>query len=101
MRSLQLAVLSALSAYERKVMTLPDVYPDAWGLIYMILYYGESKTVRQECQQWFSDLFSAAKKGRVTAETVEERLGGREKFLELEQRWKDWIKDLPYDYDPR
>ena len=22
-------------------------------------------------------------------------------FLELEQRWKDWIRDLPYDYDPR
>lgn len=76
-------------------------YAHAWGLIYMILYYGESKTVRQRCQQWFSDLFSAAKTGRVTAETVEERIGGREKFLELEQRWKDWIRDLPYDYDPR
>ena len=76
-------------------------YAHAWGLIYMILYYGESKTVRQRCQKWFSDLFSAAKTGRVTAETVEERIGGREKFLELEQRWKDWIRDLPYDYDPR
>ena len=76
-------------------------YAHAWGLIYMILYYGESKPVRQRCQKWFSDLFSAAKTGRVTPDEVEARLGGREKFLELEQRWKDWIKDLPYDYDPR
>lgn len=76
-------------------------YAHAWGLIYMILYYGENKAVRQRCQQWFSDLFQLARRGRVTAEMVEERCGGREKFLELEQRWKDWIRDLPYDFDPR
>lgn len=76
-------------------------YAHAWGLIYMVLYYGENKAVRQKCQQWFSDLFASAKTGRVTAEMVEERCGGREKFLELEQRWKEWIRDLPYDYDPR
>lgn len=76
-------------------------YAHAWGLIYMILYYGESKTVRQRCQAWFSELFQLSRRGRVTAEMVEERCGGREKFLELEQRWKDWIRDLPYDFDPR
>lgn len=76
-------------------------YAHAWGLIYMILYYGESKSVRARTQQWFSDLFSLSKRGRVTPEMVEERCGGREKFLELEQRWKDWLRDLPYDFDPR
>lgn len=76
-------------------------YAHAWGLIYMILYYGESKTVRQRCQEWFSELFRLSRRGRVTAEIVEERCGGREKFLELEQRWKDWLRDLPYDFDPR
>lgn len=76
-------------------------YAHAWGLIYMILYYGDSKPVRQRCQQWFSDLFNLSKRGPVTPDVVEERCGGRDKFLELEQRWKDWLRDLPYDFDPR
>lgn len=76
-------------------------YAHAWGLIYMILYYGESASVRKKTQQWFSDLFTAAKTGPVSAETVEQRCGGREKFLELEATWKEWLKTLPYDYDPR
>lgn len=76
-------------------------YAHAWGLIYMILYYGDSKPVRQRCQAWFSELFQLSRRQRVTPEVVEERCGGRDKFLELEQRWKDWLKDLPYDYDPR
>jgi len=76
-------------------------YAHAWGLIYMILYYGESKSVRQNTQQWFSDLMMASLEGPVTASMVEERCGGREKFLELEEKWKEWLRDLPYDYDPR
>lgn len=76
-------------------------YAHAWGLIYMILYYGESASVRKKCQQWFSDLFNASRKGPVTAEIVEERCGGKEKFLELETQWKAWLEKLPYDYDPR
>ena len=77
-------------------------YAHAWGLIYMVLYYGDSPKIRKRCQKWFSDLFALAKNGtRVTADVVEERCGGREKFLELEQQWKDWIRDLPYDFDPR
>ena len=75
-------------------------YAHAWGLIYMILYYGENKAVRQRTQQWFSDLFAASKTGPVTPEMVEERCGGRDKFLELEQRWIEWMRDLPYDFDP-
>lgn len=76
-------------------------YAHAWGLIYMILYYGENKSVRKKTQQWFSDLFAASKTGPVTPEMVEERCGGREKFLELEQQWIAWMRDLPYDFDPR
>ncbi len=75
-------------------------YAHAWGLIYMILYYGENKSVRKKTQQWFSDLFAASKLGPVTPEMVEERCGGRDKFLELEQQWIEWIRDLPYDFDP-
>jgi hypothetical protein len=76
-------------------------YAHAWGLIYMVLYYSDNAKIRKRTQKWFSDLFAAAKKGRVTAALVEERCGGREKFLELEQKWKEWIRDLPYDFDPR
>lgn len=76
-------------------------YAHAWGLIYMILYYGENRAVRKKTQKWFSDLFSASKKGPVTPEMVEERCGGRDKFLELERRWKDWIRGLSYDFKPK
>ena len=75
-------------------------YAHAWGLIYMIFYYGGSKAVRQRCQQWFADLFTAAKRGPVTPEMVEERCGGREKFLELEAKWKEWLGELSYDFVP-
>ena len=76
-------------------------YAHAWSLIYMISYYGGSKSVRKKCQQWFSDLMMDSRKGRVTAEDVVERCGGPDKFAELEQTWKDWLRELPYDYDPR
>jgi hypothetical protein len=76
-------------------------YAHAWSLIYMISYYGGSKSVRKNCQQWFSDLMMDSRKGRVTAADVIERCGGPEKFQELEELWKEWLRDLPYDYDPR
>jgi uncharacterized phage-associated protein len=76
-------------------------YAHAWGLIYMILYYSENRTVRNRTRQWFSDLFTASMNGPVTPQMVEDRCGGRDAFLDLEERWKDWIAELPYDYDPR
>lgn len=76
-------------------------YAHAWSLIYMVLYYGGSKAVRQRCQQWFTDLMMASRRGPVTAEMVEERCGGQDKFLELEQKWKEWLGELSYDFDPR
>jgi hypothetical protein len=76
-------------------------YAHAWSLIYMILYSSESKAVRKKTQQWFADLFMSAKEGPVTPEMVIERCGGQEGFAELEERWKAFIRELPYDYDPR
>jgi hypothetical protein len=76
-------------------------YAHAWSLIYMILYSSESKSVRKNTQKWFASLFTASREGPVTADSVIERCGGPDKFAELEQRWKDFIRDLPYDYDPR
>ncbi|MCA8921939.1 MAG: DUF1570 domain-containing protein [Planctomycetes bacterium] len=75
-------------------------YAHAWSLIYMVLYYGKNKTIRKRCQTWFSSLMMDSRKGPVTAEMVEERCGGADKFLELEEKWMDWLEDLPYDYDP-
>lgn len=76
-------------------------YAHAWSLIYMVLYYGGNKAVRQRCQQWFTDLMMSSRQGPVTAEMVEERCGGKDKFLELEQKWKEWLGELSYDFDPR
>ena len=76
-------------------------YAHAWALIYMVLYYGENEKIRKRCVRWFSDLFAAALEGPVSARDVENGMGGKQAFREFEQRWKDWIKDLPYDYDPK
>lgn len=76
-------------------------YAHAWGLIYMVLYYGKNEKIRRRCQKWFSDLFSAALEGPVSARDVEAGVGGRSGLKELEDQWKAWIKDLPYDYDPK
>jgi hypothetical protein len=76
-------------------------YAHAWGLIYMVLYYGKNEKIRKRCQKWFSDLFSAALDGPVSARDVEAGVGGRAGLKELEDQWKAWIKDLPYDYDPK
>lgn len=76
-------------------------YAHAWGLIYMVLYYGEKPAVRRRCQQWFSALFADALERRVTPEHVEQKLGGAQQMRELEAQWHEWIAQLPYDYDPK
>ncbi|MGE0707877.1 MAG: DUF1570 domain-containing protein [Planctomycetota bacterium] len=76
-------------------------YAHAWSLIYMVIYGGKSKKARATNQKWFSDLFIAALKGKVSPEQVEKELGGKEVFDELEATWKEWLKDLPYDWDPK
>ncbi len=76
-------------------------YAHAWGLIYMVLYYGEKPAVRKRCQQWFSALFADALDRRVTPEHVEQKLGGPQQIRELEEQWHEWIAQLPYDYDPK
>ena len=67
----------------------------------MVLYYKNNPKIRKRCQKWFSDLFAAALRGPVTVKMVEDGVGGRAKFRELERKWKEWIKDLPYDFDPK
>ena len=76
-------------------------YAHAWGLIYMMLYYSEDEKARKRNTKVFTDLFFMARTKRVSPEDVEAIFGGKEKFEEFEASWKDWIKDLPYDYDPR
>ena len=75
-------------------------YAHAWSLIYMVIYGNKSKKLRQKNRQWFSDLFMSALQGQVTPEQVEQQLGGKEAFDELEAAWKEWIAELPYDYKP-
>lgn len=75
-------------------------YAHAWSLIYMVIYGNKSKKLRQKNRQWFSDLFMSALQGKVSPEQVEEKLGGKEAFDELEAAWKEWISELPYDYKP-
>lgn len=75
-------------------------YAHAWSLIYMVLYYGKSPRVRRRCVRWFSDLFTLAYRRAVTPQDVVEGVGGAEAFAELEAKWKEWIAELPYDFDP-
>ncbi len=74
-------------------------YAHAWSFIYLMIYYGDKKMQKRN-QAVFSELFYRTKQGYVTAEDVEELFGGREKFLEFEETWKEWVLDLPYDFDP-
>ena len=76
-------------------------YAHAWSMIYMVLYYGKSPKVRKRCQRWFSDLFAAALEGPVSPRDVEESMGGKAAMKEFESTWKEWLKELPYDYDPK
>jgi hypothetical protein len=78
-------------------------YAHAWSLIYYMLYGGKTKKIREHNQQVFSDLFFLAKtKGTpVTPEDVEALWGGKEKFAAWEEEWKQWLVDLPYDFDPK
>ena len=38
---------------------------------------------------------------QVTAEDCEALWGGPEKFKAWEETWKQWLIDLPYDWDPK
>ena len=75
-------------------------YAHAWSLIYMVIYGDKSKKERAKKQKWFGELFIAALKGKVSPEQVELKIGGAKAFDELEEAWKDYIKELPYDFKP-
>ncbi len=76
-------------------------YAHAWGLIYRVLFSSEDSKVRRRNQRWFSDLFAAALNGPVTDRDVVEAMGGATAFAEFEETWKVWIRDLPYDFEPK
>lgn len=75
-------------------------YAHAWSLIYMVIYGDKSKKARAKKQKWFGELFIAALKGKVTPAQVEAKIGGPKAFDKLEAEWKEYIKELPYDYKP-
>jgi uncharacterized protein DUF1570 len=75
-------------------------YAHAWSLIYMVIYGDKSKKARAKKQKWFGELFIAALKGKVSPAQVEAKIGGPKAFDKLEADWKEWIKELPYDYKP-
>lgn len=78
-------------------------YAHAWSLIYYMLYGGKTKKIREHNQEVLAKLFFLAKaKGMpVTPEDVEAVWGGKEKFAAWEEEWKQWLIDLPYDFDPK
>jgi hypothetical protein len=78
-------------------------YAHAWSLIYYMLYGGKTEKIRKHNQKIFSDLFFLAKvRGQpVTPEDVEALWGGKEKFQAWEEEWKQWVLDLPFDFDPK
>ena len=75
-------------------------YAHAWGLIYYILYFNKNDKARKKNTKLFTDMFMMATSKKVQPADVEELFGGPEKFKEFEIRWKEWIAELPYDYDP-
>ncbi len=78
-------------------------YAHAWSVIYYMLYGGKTEKIRKHNQKIFSDLFFLAKmRGTpVTPEDVEALWGGAEKFAAWEAEWKQWVLDLPFDFDPK
>ena len=76
-------------------------YAHAWSLIYFIIYSGKTDAQRKKRQKIFTDLFFLAQTKRVTPEDVEALWGGKEKFAAWEDEWKQWLLDLPYDWDPK
>lgn len=79
-------------------------YAHAWSMIYYMIYGGKTKKIRDHNRQAFADLFFLAKtKGTpVTPEDVEAiwRNGGKE-LAKWEEEWKQWVLELPYDFDPK
>lgn len=76
-------------------------YAHAWGLIYMVLFSSDRPKVRKRNQKWFSDLFAAALQGPVSDRDVVKAMGGAAAFSDFEESWKVWIRDLPYDFEPK
>lgn len=75
-------------------------YAHAWSLIYMMVYYNTDARLRRNNQEVFSGLFRLARERPVTPEDVEALFGGPERFAAFEETWKQWVLDLPYDFDP-
>ncbi|HVY61988.1 MAG TPA: DUF1570 domain-containing protein [Planctomycetota bacterium] len=76
-------------------------YAHAWSLIYFLVYSGKTEAQRHRRQKIFSDLFFLAQTKKVTPEDVEALWGGPDKFAAWEEEWKQWLLDLPYDWDPK
>ncbi|GIW72267.1 MAG: hypothetical protein KatS3mg102_1809 [Planctomycetota bacterium] len=87
-------------------------YAHAWALVYYMIYGGsEKKRVACNCaprcknqrehnQRIFSNLFFLARTKKMTPEDTEELFGGKEGFAAFEEQWKQWLADVPYDFDP-
>ncbi|MBI4576232.1 MAG: DUF1570 domain-containing protein [Planctomycetes bacterium] len=75
-------------------------YAHAWSFIYMMVYYNKDPKLRERNQRVFSDLFFGARDHPITPDEVEGLFGGREKFEGFEAQWRQYVVDLPYDYDP-
>jgi hypothetical protein len=76
-------------------------YAHAWSLIYFLVYSGRTEKERHRRQKIFSDLFFLAQTKKVTPEDVEALWGGADKFAAWEEEWRQWLVDLPYDWDPK
>jgi len=76
-------------------------YAHAWSLIYFMIYGGKTDKQRKINQKVFSDLFFLARTKQVTPEDCEALWGGADKFAKWEEEWKQWLIDLPYDWDPK
>jgi hypothetical protein len=75
-------------------------YAHAWSVVYYLIYSQPPGKKRERYQKVFSDLFFLARTKRVTPEDVEALWGGKEKFEAFETEWKQWVLDLPYDFNP-
>ncbi len=81
-------------------------YAHAWALCYYMIYGGSKKkkfrgmTQQKYNQLVFSNLFFLARTKKITPEDTEELFGGKEGFLAFEKQWKQWLADVPYDFDP-
>jgi hypothetical protein len=81
-------------------------YAHAWALCYYMIYGGSKKkkfrgmTQQKYNQMVFSNLFFLSRTKKMLPEDTEELFGGKEGFAAFEEQWKQWLADLPYDFDP-